>query len=68
MEPGEYQRLAELGDRMWYLRALHGSHRFVRREVKALLRGLMALEAAWLRLGGRWAWGCSILAVGRKPA
>ena len=36
--------------------------------VEAALRGLMALEAAWLRLGGRWAWGCSILAVGRKPA
>ena len=36
--------------------------------VEAALRGLMALEAAWLRLGGRWAWGCSILAVGRRPA
>ncbi len=36
--------------------------------VEALLRGLMAIEHAWLRSGGRWAWGSSILAVGRKPA
>jgi SAM-dependent methyltransferase len=36
--------------------------------VEAVFRGLMALERAWLRLGGRWAWGSSILAVGRKRA
>lgn len=35
--------------------------------VEAVFRGLMAVEHAWLRLGGRWAWGSSILAVGRKP-
>ena len=35
--------------------------------VEAAFRGLMAVEHAWLRLGGRWAWGSSILAVGRKP-
>jgi SAM-dependent methyltransferase len=35
--------------------------------VEALFRGAMAIEHAWLRLGGRWAWGSSILAVGRKP-
>jgi hypothetical protein len=34
--------------------------------VEAFFRGLMAIEHAWLRLGGRWAWGSSILAVGRK--
>jgi len=36
--------------------------------VEAVLRMVMAVETAWLRLGGRWPWGCSILAVGRKPA
>jgi SAM-dependent methyltransferase len=36
--------------------------------VEAFLGGLMAIEHAWLRLGGRWAWGSSILAMGRKPA
>jgi SAM-dependent methyltransferase len=36
--------------------------------VEAFFRGLMAMEHAWLRIGGRWAWGSSILAVGRKPA
>jgi SAM-dependent methyltransferase len=35
--------------------------------VEAAFRGLMALEHAWLCIGGRWAWGSSILAVGRKP-
>ena len=35
--------------------------------VETVLRGVMGLEHAWLRLGGRWAWGSSILAVGRKP-
>ena len=34
--------------------------------VEAMLRGVMGLEHAWLRLGGRWAWGSSILAVGRR--
>lgn len=32
-----------------------------------LFRGVVALERGWLKLGGRWAWGTSILAVGRKP-
>ena len=34
--------------------------------VEATCRCLMAVEHAWLRLGGTWAWGSSILAVGRK--
>jgi SAM-dependent methyltransferase len=34
--------------------------------VEAACRCLMAVEHAWLRLGGTWAWGSSILAVGRK--
>ena len=29
---------------------------------------LAALEHAWLRAGGSWAWGTSIFAVARKPA
>jgi ubiquinone/menaquinone biosynthesis C-methylase UbiE len=36
--------------------------------VEVMLRGVMSVEHAWIRLGGRWAWGSSILAVGRKPA
>lgn len=36
--------------------------------IEASLRSLMTIEHAWLRLGGRWAWGSSILAVGRKRA
>ena len=31
------------------------------------LGGLMAFEHAWLRAGGRWAWGTSVFAVARKP-
>jgi ubiquinone/menaquinone biosynthesis C-methylase UbiE len=31
------------------------------------LRAAMAVEHAWLRLGGRWAWGASVFAVGHKP-
>ena len=34
--------------------------------VEAVLRGMMGVEHAWLQLGGRWAWGSSILAVGRR--
>ncbi len=34
--------------------------------VEWCLGGLMALEHAWLRAGGRWAWGSSILACGRR--
>jgi hypothetical protein len=33
---------------------------------EAFLRGLMGMEHAWMRAGGSWAWGSSILAVGRK--
>jgi SAM-dependent methyltransferase len=36
--------------------------------VDRALRGVMALEHAWLRLGAGWAWGSSILAVASKPA
>jgi SAM-dependent methyltransferase len=31
------------------------------------LRAAMAVEHAWLSVGGRWAWGTSVFAVGRKP-
>jgi SAM-dependent methyltransferase len=34
--------------------------------VEGCMRGLMAVEHAWLRAGGSWAWGSSILAVGRR--
>jgi ubiquinone/menaquinone biosynthesis C-methylase UbiE len=34
--------------------------------VEAACRCAMAIERAWMRLGGTWAWGSSILAVGRK--
>ena len=29
--------------------------------------GLMAVEHAWLRAGGRWGWGTSVFGVARKP-
>ena len=29
---------------------------------------LMAVEHAWLELGGVWAWGTSVFGVARKPA
>ena len=35
--------------------------------VEAMLNAAMAVEHAWLRAGGRWAWGSSILAIARKP-
>ncbi|MGH7944913.1 MAG: class I SAM-dependent methyltransferase [Opitutaceae bacterium] len=35
--------------------------------VEAACNGLMRLEHAWLRAGGRWAWGTSVFGVGRKP-
>lgn len=31
------------------------------------MRVAMAIEHAWRRLGGRWAWGCSVLAAAVKP-
>jgi len=37
------------------------------RIVDAGFSGLMALEHAWLRAGGRWAWGTSVFGVARKP-
>lgn len=37
------------------------------RFVDAAFGGLMALEHAWLRGGGRWAWGTSVFGVARKP-
>lgn len=35
--------------------------------VDAMFRGMMAVEHAWLRAGGKWAWGSSVLALARKP-
>lgn len=35
--------------------------------VDAAFRALVAPEHLWLKLGGRWAWGSSVLAVARKP-
>ncbi|MSU51178.1 MAG: class I SAM-dependent methyltransferase [Opitutus sp.] len=35
--------------------------------IDAGFRGLMAIEHAWLRAGGRWAWGMSVFGVARKP-
>lgn len=37
------------------------------RIVDATFGGLMAFEHAWLRTGGRWAWGTSVFGVARKP-
>ncbi len=37
------------------------------RIVDAAFGGLMAIEHAWLRGGGRWAWGTSVFGVARKP-
>lgn len=35
--------------------------------VDAAFGGLMGVEHAWMRTGGRWAWGTSVFAVARKP-
>lgn len=35
--------------------------------IDAIFSGAMTIEHAWLRAGGRWAWGTSVLAVARKP-
>lgn len=35
--------------------------------VEAGFDALMAVEHAWLRTGGNWAWGTSVFAVARKP-
>ena len=35
--------------------------------IDAVFRSLSALELAWFRLGGRWAWGTSVFAVARRP-
>jgi SAM-dependent methyltransferase len=35
--------------------------------VEAACNGLMSLEHAWLRAGGRWGWGTSVFGVARKP-
>jgi SAM-dependent methyltransferase len=37
------------------------------RPIEAAFNGVMAIEHAWLRAGANWAWGASVLAVGRKP-
>ena len=34
----------------------------------AVLRGVLQAEAAWLRRGGRFPWGLSVLSLARKPA
>lgn len=36
--------------------------------VEGVCSALMAAEHAWLDVGGRWAWGTSVLGVGVKPA
>jgi hypothetical protein len=35
--------------------------------LEAGFRGLMAIEHAWLRAGGRWGWGTSVFGTARKP-
>ena len=35
--------------------------------IDAMFGTMMAVEHAWLRAGGCWAWGTSVLAVARKP-
>ena len=35
--------------------------------IDAMFGAMMAVEHAWLRAGGTWAWGTSVLAVARKP-
>lgn len=35
--------------------------------IDAMFRAMMAVEHAWLKAGGTWAWGTSVLAVARKP-
>ena len=35
--------------------------------IDAMFRTMMAIEHAWLRAGGNWAWGTSVFAVARKP-
>lgn len=37
------------------------------RAIDAAFGALMALEHAWMDLGGRWAWGTSVFGVARKP-
>ncbi len=37
------------------------------RFIDAGFGGLMAVEQAWLRAGGRWAWGTSVFGAARKP-
>jgi SAM-dependent methyltransferase len=34
--------------------------------IEAMFDAMMAVEHVWLRMGGRWSWGTSVLAVGRK--
>lgn len=35
--------------------------------IDAMFGAMMAIEHAWMRAGGTWAWGTSVLAVARKP-
>jgi hypothetical protein len=34
--------------------------------LEAFFNALMAVEHAWIRIGGRWAWGTSVFAVAGK--
>jgi ubiquinone/menaquinone biosynthesis C-methylase UbiE len=34
--------------------------------IESAFNGIMAIEHAWIRRGGRWGWGTSILAVAKK--
>jgi len=36
--------------------------------LEAGFNAAMAVEHAWVRAGGRWAWGSSVFATARKPA
>jgi SAM-dependent methyltransferase len=35
--------------------------------IEAMFSAMMAIEHGWFGLGGKWAWGTSVLAVARKP-
>jgi hypothetical protein len=35
--------------------------------LEAGFNAAMAVEHAWVRAGGRWAWGSSVFATARKP-
>jgi SAM-dependent methyltransferase len=57
---------------IWAKRKLFHSNRdtsdvkFYPAPIEAAFNGVMALEHAWLRVGGRWPWGTSVFATARK--